>query len=160
MSYNEVDPNARWHALGGKYLTFVLGASEEYAIPIRHVQEIIGLMPITPVPGAPADVSGVINLRGKIVPVTDLRYKFGIMPGEPTGQTCVIVVAPHGRATGIIADRVREVTEIPGNTIEAPPSFGADVDTSHVLGIATTSTGARILLDIAKALPSATSGSL
>lgn len=154
MSQSQIDPKAHWKALGGKYLTFVLGMEEEYGIPIRHVQEIIGILPITPVPGSPGDVLGVINLRGKIVPVTDLRQKFGIMPGEPTSQTCIIVVSAHGVATGIIADRVREVTEIKGDTIEPPPSFGVDVDVGHILGIATTTAGARILLDIERALPS------
>jgi len=148
-----IDPKATWRELGGKYLTFVLGSEEEYGIPIRHVQEIIGLLPITTVPGAPSDVLGVINLRGKIVPITDLRQKFGIAAGPESSQACIIVVSAHGMSTGIIADRVREVIEIKGDTIEPPPSFGADVEVAHILGIATTSTRARILLDIERALP-------
>jgi purine-binding chemotaxis protein CheW len=157
MSQSEIDPKAHYRALAGKYLTFVLGAEEEYGIPIRHVQEIIGVMPITPIPGAPGDVLGVINLRGKIVPVTDLRMKFGMASTEATSQTCIIVVSAHGKATGILADRVREVTEIRGDTIEPPPSFGYDVDTAYILGIATTGQGARILLDIERALPAGSS---
>jgi purine-binding chemotaxis protein CheW len=152
MNQSPVDPKSRRADLAGKYLTFVLG-EEEYGISIHHVQEIIGMLPVTPVPGSPSDVLGVINLRGKIVPVTDLRQKFGIIANEATSETCIVVVRAHGIATGIIADRVREVTEVRGETIEAPPSFGMDVDISHVLGIATTPTGARILLDIERVLP-------
>lgn len=150
---SEIDPKATWRELGGKYLTFVLGHDEEYGIPIRHVQEIIGMLPITTVPGAPSDILGVINLRGKIVPITDLRQKFGITAGDSTAQACIIVVSAHGRSTGIIADRVREVLDIKGDMIEPPPSFGADVEVSHILGIATANASARILLDIERALP-------
>lgn len=152
MSQGQMDSKRTVSEHAGKYLTFVLG-QEEYGISIRHVQEIIGVLPVTPVPGTPSDVLGVINLRGKIVPVTDLRQKFGIVPMPATSETCIIVVRAHGVAIGIIADRVREVTEVPGDTIEAPPQFGVDVDISHVLGIATTPSGARILLDIERVLP-------
>jgi purine-binding chemotaxis protein CheW len=136
---------------GGKYLTFGLG-EEEYGVRIEHVHEIIALMPITRVPRTPDMVLGVINLRGKIVPVFDMHRKFGMTHVEATRQTCIIVVSVRGAEVGIVVDRVREVVNIADEHVEPPPSFGIDVPTDHLLGIATSNGGARLLLAIERVL--------
>ena len=138
-------------SLGGKFLTFYLG-EEEYALEILKVHEIIGMMPITFVPRTPAFVRGVINLRGKVITVVDLRAKFGMAAVEQTDQTCIIVVQTGGMEMGIIVDKVSEVLNIPGQDIEEAPSFGAGVDTDFILGIGKTSGRVRLLLDIDRVL--------
>ncbi len=142
-------------AMGGKYLTFVLKA-EEYGLEILKVREIIGLMDITGVPQMPDYVAGVINLRGKVIPVVDLRLKFGMPHEEFTDQTCVIVVEVQGERSetlvGIIVDTVSEVLDIPGTDIEPAPEFGGDVDTEFILGIGKAKGGVKILLDIDKVI--------
>lgn len=139
----------------GKYLTFKL-ASEGYGIPILTVKEIIGLMPFTPIPRAPEFIKGVINLRGKVIPVIDLRMKFG-MPGKDyDDRTCIVVVeveTGQGRyVMGLIVDAVDEVTNVKGEDTEDAPNFGIDLDTSFISAIAKTQAGVKILLDIAKVL--------
>ena len=126
-------------AKAGKYLTFKLGA-EEYGLEILKVQEIIKMMDITRVPRTPAFVRGVINLRGKVIPVVDLRLKFGMESRETTDKTCVIVVqvaqasAASGAVTmGTIVDEVSEVLDISGGQIEPPPEFGTSVNTDFIL---------------------------
>ncbi|PKN05848.1 MAG: chemotaxis protein CheW [Deltaproteobacteria bacterium HGW-Deltaproteobacteria-7] len=141
----------------GKYLTFAL-AGEEYGIGILKVKEIIGLMPITPVPQTPDHIKGVINLRGKVIPVVDLRLKFG-MPGvESTERTCIIVVeiATLGNkiAMGIVVDSVSEVLNIKAAEIEDTPSFGTKLDTDYIRGMAKAGHGVKILLDIDKVMSS------
>ena len=139
----------------GKYLTFSL-AGEEYGIGILKVKEIIGLMTITPVPQTPEYVRGVINLRGKVIPVVDLRSKFGMAWAESTDRTCVIVVeirlAERNVAMGIVVDSVSEVLNIKGGEIEDTPSFGARLDTAYILGMAKSGSGVKILLDIDKVM--------
>jgi purine-binding chemotaxis protein CheW len=137
----------------GKYLTFLL-AEEEYGIPIENVQEIIPLLPITRVPKAPDVVLGVINLRGKIVPVFDLHRKFAMPAQETTRLTCIVVVVVGGKEVGVVVDQVKEVLPIPDEEIRPPPALGADVPTQHLLGIATTGGkgGARLLLAIDRIL--------
>lgn len=135
---------------GGKYLTFIL-AEEEYGLEILKVREIIGIMDITAVPQMPHFVKGVINLRGKVIPVIDLRLKFGLEPAEYTEETCVIVV-DVGSLTGIIVDTVQEVLDIKGDQIDPPPPLGATVDTSFVLGMGKVKDDVKILLDIEKVL--------
>jgi purine-binding chemotaxis protein CheW len=139
----------------GKYLTFVLG-DEEYGLEILKVREIIGHMDITAVPRTPDYVKGVINLRGQVIPVIDLRSKFGMQATETTEKTCIIVVQidhdGRGINTGIVVDEVSEVLDIEGEDIEEAPSFGADVDTDFILGMGKIGDSVKILLDIDKVL--------
>jgi purine-binding chemotaxis protein CheW len=139
----------------GKYLTFKI-ATEEYGLEILKVQEIIGIMDVTRVPKTPEFVRGVINLRGKVIPVIDLRLKFGLESIENTDMTCIIVVQIANRAinviTGIIVDEVYEVLDIEGEQIEDAPSFGANVDTAFILGMGKIGDKVVSLLDIDKVL--------
>jgi len=139
----------------GKYLTFALG-NEEYGLEILKVREINGYMDITAVPQTPHHVKGVINLRGQVIPVIDLRAKFGMDTAEITEKTCIIVVEANqnGRkfSTGVVVDRVQEVLDIDGESIEDAPQFGATVDTSFILGMGKIGESVKILLDINKVL--------
>jgi purine-binding chemotaxis protein CheW len=139
----------------GKYLTFSL-AKEDYGIGILKVKEIIGTMPITTVPRAPAFIRGVINLRGKIIPVIDLRLKFGMEEIAYSERTCIIVVETKGQAgpilIGILVDAVAEVLNIRKIDIEDAPQFGSQLDTGYIQGMAKINTGVKILLDIDKVL--------
>jgi len=140
----------------GKYLTFGLG-SEEYGLEILKVKEIIGVMNITPVPQTPKYVKGVINLRGKVIPVIDLRLKFSMEAVEYNDRTCIIVVDIAGKAgkktvMGIVVDSVSEVLNIRGEEIEDTPTFGVKLDTDYILGMAKIKGGVKILLDINKVL--------
>jgi len=141
----------------GKYLTFSL-AKEEYGIGILKVKEIIGMMPITTVPRTPGFVKGVINLRGKVIPVVDLRLKFGMEKMAYTERTCIIVVEILGAngpvLIGIVVDAVSEVLNIKGTDIEDTPTFGAKLDTEYILGMAKINGGVKILLEIDKVLSS------
>jgi purine-binding chemotaxis protein CheW len=135
----------------GKYLTFSL-AGEEYGLEILKVREIIGMMGITAVPRTPPFIKGVINLRGKVIPVVDLRLKFGLAEGERTDETCTIVVDVGSVEMGIIVDKVSEVLDIAGDDIEDTPSFGTSVDTEFILGMGKAKGKVTILLDINLAL--------
>jgi purine-binding chemotaxis protein CheW len=135
--------------LSGKYLTFFLG-NEEYGIAILKVIEIIGVMEITAVPRTPRFIKGVINLRGKVIPIMDLRLKFDMEAKEQTDETVVIVVEAQGIEMGIVVDKVSEVLDISGNQIEDTPSFGVDVDTDYILGIGKINSKVKLLLDIDK----------
>ena len=142
--------------LAGKYMTFKL-AKEEYALQILKVREIIGLMDITRVPRTEGFVRGVINLRGKVISVVDLRVKFGMPKVDATDQTVIIVVQfRHGgndMTMGILVDEVVEVLDIKGEQIEPPPSFGAaTIDTDYILGVGKTDMRVIFLLDIDKVL--------
>ena len=139
-------------SLGGKYLTFKLD-NEEYGVEILRVREIMGLLDITKVPQTPGFVEGVINLRGKVIPVVDLRAKFGLPRAEYNDQTCIIVV-DVGTMTGIIVDTVSEVDDIPEDSIEPPPQLDGTVDTGFILGMGKVKDEVKILLDIAKVLNS------
>jgi purine-binding chemotaxis protein CheW len=125
-------------ARSGKYLTFELGG-EVYGLEILKVQEIIGMMNVTRVPRTAPYVRGVINLRGKVIPVIDLRLKFGLEAREDTERTCIIVVqvarADHQVTMGIIVDEVSEVLDLGADQIEPTPSLGASVDTEFILGM-------------------------
>jgi len=142
-------------AHGGKYLTFALG-KEEYGLEILKVREIIGYMDITAVPRTPSYVRGVINLRGQVISVVDLRAKFGMEAAQRTDETCIIVVeiksGDRKLSTGIIVDRVSEVLNIPGENIEEPPTFGASVATDFILGMGKIGQAVKILLDIDRVL--------
>jgi len=140
----------------GKYLTFELGG-EEYGLEILKVKEIIGIMKITSVPRTPAYVKGVINLRGKVIPVIDLRLKFDMEPIEYNERTCIIVVdiadgAQNGLMMGIVVDSVSEVLNIGADEIEDTPTFGTKLDTEYILGMAKIKGNVKILLDIGKVL--------
>ncbi|MBW2307819.1 MAG: purine-binding chemotaxis protein CheW [Deltaproteobacteria bacterium] len=139
----------------GKYLTFNLG-KEEYGLEILKVREIIGLMDITTVPQTPGYVKGVINLRGKVIPVIDLRLKFGMEEKDYDERTCIVVVEVSGKSNslqmGIVVDSVSEVLNIKSDDIEDTPSFGAKLNTDYILGMAKTEGGVKILLDIDRVL--------
>ena len=139
----------------GKYLTFAL-AGEEYGISILKIKEIIGMMPITTVPQTPEFVKGVINLRGKVIPVVDLRLRFGMERIKYTERTCIVVVEISGEAgtvmIGIVVDSVSEVLNIKGGDIEETPTFGTRLETDYILGMAKFTGGVKILLDINKVL--------
>jgi purine-binding chemotaxis protein CheW len=139
----------------GKYLTFSLN-EEEYGIGILKVKEIIGMMAITSIPRTPEFVKGVINLRGKVIPVIDLRLKFSMEAIEYTERTCIIVVEIEAQAgtvlIGIVVDAVSEVLNINGGDIEETPAFGTSLNTEYILGMAKMEGGVKILLDIDKVL--------
>jgi len=137
--------------IGGKFLTFYL-AGEEYGIAILKVHEIIGMMAITSVPRTPTFIRGVINLRGKVIPIVDLRSKFDMPPQDQTSETCIIVVNVQRVEIGIVVDRVSEVLNISGDDIEDAPSFGVDVNTDYILGIGKSQGKVKILLDIDRVL--------
>ncbi len=139
----------------GKYLTFVLN-EEEYGISILKIKEIIGMMPITTVPQTPEFVKGVINLRGKVIPIVDLRARFGMDTIDYTERTCIIVVEIEGPAgmmmIGIVVDAVSEVLNIKAENIEDTPTFGTKLNTDSILGMAKMEGGVKILLDIDRVL--------
>jgi len=139
----------------GKYLTFSLG-QEEYGIGILKIKEIIGLMSITTVPQTPEFIKGVINLRGKVIPVVDLRLRFDMEANDYTERTCIVVVEVDGQVgtiqIGIVVDSVSEVLNIKGEDIEDTPTFSAKMNTDFILGMAKMEGGVKILLDIDKVL--------
>jgi len=139
----------------GKYLTYVLN-DEEYGIGILKIKEIIGMMPITSIPQTPEFVKGVINLRGKVIPVVDLRLRFGMEAIDYNERTCIIVVEIESAAStvmiGIVVDAVSEVLNIKGEDIEETPAFGTRLNTDYILGMAKMEGGVKILLDIDKVL--------
>ena len=141
--------------LAGKYLTFKL-AEEEYGLEILKVQEIIRMQTVTRVPRTPEYVRGVLNLRGKVIPVIDLRCKFGMETQEDTDKTCIIVVqvsaGEHRIVMGVIIDEVREVLDITADCIEDTPSFGASINTEFIIGIGKVGDNVKMLLDIDKVL--------
>jgi purine-binding chemotaxis protein CheW len=140
---------------GGKFLTFLM-ANEKYGLEILKVREIMGMMDVTSVPTTPAFIRGVINLRGKVIPVVDLRLKFGIEAKADTERTCIIVVhlahTAQEMTMGIIVDEVSDVLDIDQNQIEPPPSFGADIRTDFILGMGKTDQKVMTLLDIDRVL--------
>jgi purine-binding chemotaxis protein CheW len=147
----------------GKYLTFQLG-NEEFGIQVVKVREIMGLQDITAVPQTPGYVKGVINLRGKVTPVVDLRLKFGLPEAEYTQRTCIIVVQVTGGAgpmlMGIIVDSVSEVLNLTSADIEDTPDFGDGAATPFLLGMAKTKGKVKILLEIDQVLTSQELGGL
>jgi purine-binding chemotaxis protein CheW len=141
----------------GKYLTFHLG-NEEFAIQVLRVREIMGIQEITAVPQTPSYVKGVINLRGKVIPVVDLRLKFGLAELEYTPRTCIIVVQIESEAgklmIGVIVDAVSEVLTLQTGDIEDTPDFGSGAATPYLLGMAKIKGKVKILLDINMVLSS------
>jgi len=147
----EVEKRDSGKTVGGKHLTFKL-EREEYGIEILKVKEIIGIMPITTVPQTPDYVKGVVNLRGKIIQVVDLRMMFGMPTTDYTERTCIVVVEIHRSAgavfVGLVVDEVSEVVNLNQGDIEESPEFSGDLDTDYILGLAKTDGGVKILLDI------------
>jgi purine-binding chemotaxis protein CheW len=138
--------------VAGKYLTFVLG-KESYGIAVLKIREIIRLVETTAVPQMPAYIRGVINLRGKVIPIIDLRVKFGLSQVEETERTCIVVVQIETGANkfalmGLIVDAVEEVVNIPASDIEPTPDFGSALDTAYILGMAKCRGQVKTLLDI------------
>jgi purine-binding chemotaxis protein CheW len=155
---NESTMNAR--ATNGsnehKFLTFCLG-SEHFGVEILRVREIIGLIAITPLPQTPAYVKGVMNLRGRIIPVIDLRQRFGLSATDATKETCIVVLEAandDGSQTvmGAIVDSVREVQDIPPAAIEPPPEFGCEIPLRYILGMGKLKDRVVVLLDIAEVI--------
>jgi purine-binding chemotaxis protein CheW len=144
---------AQTDARAGKYLTFHL-ANEEFGIRVLKVREIMGLQEITAVPQTPCHIKGVINLRGKVVPVIDLRLKFGLPAAEYTQRTCIIVTQVQGESSavmmGIVVDGVSEVLNLTAPEIEDTPDFGEDIAGRYLLGMAKVKGKVKILLDIDK----------
>ncbi|HRE05971.1 MAG TPA: chemotaxis protein CheW [Opitutaceae bacterium] len=135
----------------GKYLTVSL-ENESYGIAVLKVREIIRMQKITPVPQMPEFVRGVLNLRGRVIPVVDLRVKFGLK-AEFADRTCIVVVQvklPTGQLVqmGLIVDSVEEVVNLSGSEIEPTPDFGARIDTGYILGMAKVKGQVKTLLDI------------
>ena len=144
------------HCASGKYLTFGLG-TESYGVGVLRVREIIRQTDITPVPQMPAYVKGVINLRGKIIPIVDLRLKFGLAEIKDTDQTCIIVVQVKQvsgvfNMMGLLVDAVEEVVNIGSADIEETPDFGSNVHTDYILGMAKVKNSVKILLDMDKVI--------
>ena len=155
MSAEPTTPTVATATLAGKYLTFAL-ADEEYGLPVLRVREIIKMMDITEVPQVPAHIRGVLNLRGKVIPVIDLRLKFGFAQGEVTPRTCIIVVEvalAAGRVMmGIIVDHVLDVLNVLADEIEETPQFGERVRTDYMKGVAKVKGTVKILLDLDRVL--------
>lgn len=142
-------------ARAGKYLTFALG-KEEYGLEILKVREIIGYLDITAVPQTPPYIRGVINLRGQVISVVDLRAKFAMPAAQRTDETCIIVVetrcGERKVSTGIVVDRVSEVLNIGADQIEDAPALGPGVSSEVILGLGKIGESVKILLNIDKVL--------
>ena len=155
ISDTHIEKREEMKERAGKYLTFVLG-NEEYGIQIVKVKEIIGMISITNVPQTDTYVKGVINLRGRVIPVIDLRLKFGMQAADYTERTCIIVVEiESGDAIipiGLVVDAVSEVNNIKADEIDNSPTFGVSVETDYILGMAKKDDGVKILLDIDRVL--------
>ncbi len=133
----------------GKYLTFTVG-KEDYGIEIYNVTEIIGIQKITDVPDMPAYIKGVINLRGKVISVMDVRLRFKMTEREYDDRTCIVVVSVGGAAVGLVVDTVKEVANIPESQIELPPEVAEASSQSYVKGLGMIGDDIKILLDVAK----------
>jgi purine-binding chemotaxis protein CheW len=149
--------SASQDARSGKYLTFQLGR-EEFGIRVLKVREIMGVLEITAVPQTPPHVKGVVNLRGKVVPVIDLRLKFGLPAADYTQRTCIIVTQVKGESglimMGVIVDGVSEVLNLAPSDIEDTPDFGEEIAGNYLLGLAKVKGKVKILLDIDRVLSS------
>ena len=156
MSTASIETSNEAGQLAGKYLTFLLG-KERYGIPVLKVREIIRPCEITLVPNMPDFVKGVINLRGRIIPVTDLRRRFGLSHCEDTTLTCIVVVQVRRedqaiKPMGLVVDGVEEVVNLTAADIEPTPDFGGTVQADYILGMATIKDMVKALLDIDRVL--------
>jgi len=135
----------------GKYLTFHM-ASEDYGIEIRFVTEIIGIQRITEVPDMPNFIKGVINLRGKVIPVMDVRARFNLPAREYDERTCIIVVQLQNTSVGLVVDKVNEVADIPDKDIEPPPRSSSGASADYIQGLGKMGDRVKILLNVQKLL--------
>ncbi|MGK5094651.1 chemotaxis protein CheW [Deltaproteobacteria bacterium TL4] len=142
---------ALFETSGGKLLTFAL-AEQEYGIPILETREVVGLMPIESVPQTPPFVKGVINLRGKIIPVISLRSKFNKPEQEFCKETCIVVVDIHNTLTGMIADSLSGVLTVQVDAFEERPQMGHNVRTEFIVGMVKQGKRVIIVLDMEKIL--------
>lgn len=138
-------------AAAGTYLTFQVGA-QEYGVGILGVREIVGMLPITPVPGSPEAVLGVINLRGRVVPVLSLRTRFGMPQAPADPHNVIVIVEISGRSYGLAVDSVREVAVLGAGDLEPPPSYGLGVDAGMVRALGKSDGRVRVLLDLPRLL--------
>jgi purine-binding chemotaxis protein CheW len=139
----DLDPRAPVRVQTQSYLMFQLG-SEDYAIEIRHVLEIKAYTAITPIPNAPAHLKGVMNLRGSIIPVVDLRERFGMPAGNYDKFTVILVVSVQEKTSGVLVDAVTDIVELPTSQVDPPPDLGVHVDTSFLRGMV--KVGGRVVL--------------
>lgn len=139
--------NKLFEKSGGKLLTFQLG-KQEYGIQILEAREVVGLMQIDPVPQTPEFMKGVVNLRGKIIPIIDLRSKFGMPEIEPTKENCIVVVDIQGHLTGVIVDFLAGVLTIEEEEFEETPQLGANIRTEFIIGMAKLENRVVIVLDM------------
>jgi purine-binding chemotaxis protein CheW len=137
----------------GKYLTFLL-AREDYGLEIRYVTEIIGIQQITKVPDMPNFIKGVINLRGKVIPVMDMRARFNLPVCEYDDRTCIIVVTLQEQALGLVVDRVNEVVDIPAGQVEPPPLSAKGSAGRYIRGIGKVGEEVKVLLEVERLLTS------
>lgn len=155
MSNAEKLPPSKGDGRAGKYLTFGLGG-EDYGFEIQKVKEIIGLLSTTAVPGMPDCMLGVVNLRGRVIPVIDLRLKFKMPQGQATSESCIVVVEVNGSLTGVRVDRVSEVLDIRSEEIEDAPQMQGDGQDGCILGLSKARGRVKILLDIGRVLADVT----
>jgi purine-binding chemotaxis protein CheW len=135
----------------GRYLTFILD-KETYGIEIRYVTEIIGIQAITEIPELPEYLKGIINLRGKIIPVMDVRLRFNKEPMEYNDRTCIIVIDINNISIGLIVDRVAEVLTISDQDIVDPPKMGKELSNRYIKSIGKVGNDVKLLLDCEKLL--------
>lgn len=136
-----------------KYLSFRIG-SEDFAMEIAHVTEIVGIQKITEVPEVPSYVRGVINLRGRVIPVIDVRLRFKMKERDYDDRTCVVVVNIDETVAGLIVDTVNEVLTIPESKISMPTAINRGPDNNYIRGMGKTEDSVKILLDLKKMLDS------
>ncbi len=145
----------RMQSLAGKYLTFLLGG-EEYALHILHVREIVGLLPITPIPRTLDYLLGVVNLRGKVIPVVDLRRRLSMRARAATPETCIIFLelpaAESNAIVGVVVDEVADVRDFQASALEPAPELGSNIDNRFFLGIAKHAERVVLILDFQRAL--------
>ncbi len=134
-----------------RYFTFQVGA-EEYGIEIMHVLEVVGLQKITEVPDMPDFVKGVINLRGQVIPIMDVRTRFGMKTVEYDDRTCVLVVNMQGQQIGLIVDKVSDVLDIPAGQVQPPPKVSNRPGSRYISGLGKVEEEVKILLDVQKLL--------
>lgn len=134
-----------------KYLTFHL-AGEEYGVEIRHVTEVVGLQKITAIPDMPDFVKGVVNLRGQVIPVMDVRNRFKMPHREYDERTCVIVLKIQDTSIGLVVDEVQEVLDIPENNLEPPPKVSRAASSRFVRGLGKVGDEVKIILEVDKLL--------
>jgi len=134
-----------------KYLSFQIG-NEEYAIDIKHIKEIVGLQNITDIPDMPAFVKGVINLRGKVIPLIDVRLRFGKSEREYDERTCIIITKIKDLTVGFIVDTVKEVLDIPTEQIDSPPKINKNIESRFIKGLGRIGDDIKIIIDVYKLL--------